>query len=159
MEEWKPWRTQKNPYRKLHFKGSAAESKPTWPMGTCPWHMLFCWGEGGKPVFWGCDSDPSIPTKPQLRESSEEQWAGNALAQSRSHLANTSLTFWAACQVWGSHSGWWRHLLVLLGEQWKLLPFLSHAVTGTSQLLTRLGDTDLFLHLQVLLWGSVLPLP
>jgi len=105
------WRSEncelQSPYKKLLFKGSASETKTTWPVGPWPWSTLFCWGKCGMSVFRGCDSDLSIPTKLQQRQSSEE-WTGNAPAQSRSHIANTSLTFGAALQVWGSHSCWWR---------------------------------------------------
>lgn len=107
------------------------------------------------PVFWGCDWDLSTRTKSHLRDCSE-QCTDDARAHSRSHGTNTSLTFGAALQVWGSHSCWWR--LEATGAAEKVaLAF--HVVTGTSQLLTRLGDTALMLHLQVLPQGSVLLLP
>ena len=84
MNARKLWRSEnheelQSPYKKLHFKGSAAECRTTWPVGPCSLCMLFCWGEGGMLVFWGCDWDLSIPTNSQLRESSEER-TGNALA-------------------------------------------------------------------------------
>lgn len=99
--------------------------------------MLVCWGEPGMPVFWGCKWDLSIPTKSQARESSEE-CTGNALAQNSSHIIpawyqrlscksrKPQLLGEAGCN-WGSSEG--------------CSFFLSHGVTGASQLLTRLGDT------------------
>lgn len=54
-------------------------------MGPCPWFMLVWWGKAGMPISWGCKWDLSIPTKSQMRETSEE-CTGNALAQNKSHI-------------------------------------------------------------------------
>lgn len=82
-------------------------------MGPCPWFMLVWWGKGGMPVSWGCKWDLSIPTKSQMRETSEELHWQCSSTERVPH--NTSLVSQALLQVWGATAaggGW-----VQLGQQ------------------------------------------
>lgn len=156
----KLWRSEnheelQSPCKKLCFKDRQQKPKPLGPRHPVPGTYCFAGERVGCQFSGAAAGTWASPPSPRWERAQR-----NALATCWHRAGPTQLLpAWhlgLPCRSGAARAadgGW-----VQVGQQ-RRLPFLSHAVTGASQLLARLGDTALTLHLWVLPQGSVLPLP